>query len=507
MHKKAVVTVHRDSVVGQTDDRLFGSFIEHIGRAVYGGLYDPGSAQADGSGFRKDVMELVRELRVPVVRYPGGNFVSGYNWEDGVGPVEKRPKRTELAWFAVENNTFGTDEFVKWCGLAGTEPMLAVNLGTKGADSARNLVEYCNHPRGTRYSDMRRANGYESPHGVRLWCLGNEMDGPWQIGHKTMHEYARVAHETAKVMKWVDPSIELVACGSSNSGMPTFPKWETAVLEETYESVDYISMHIYLENMENDLKNFLAKSLIMDDYINSVVAACDYVKAVKRSKKRINISFDEWNVWYHSFDDNKKLERWQEGPEFNEDMYTFEDALLVGSMLMSLLRRCDRVKIACLAQLVNVIAPIMAVSGGGVWKQTIFHPYLHASLYGRGAVLDAKADTPLYDSKDFTDIPVLDTLCVADEEGGALTVFAVNKDCEGGVLAEYILSDFKNYRPVSHIVYECGDMKAGNSPVDPNRVAPREAELPAFDNGALCAMFPKLSWNVVRLAAAGPAKA
>ncbi|MDQ2798714.1 MAG: alpha-N-arabinofuranosidase, partial [Armatimonadota bacterium] len=378
----AKVTVHPDFQVGEIDPRIFGSFIEHLGRAVYGGIYEPGHPTADAQGFRQDVLGMVRELRVPIVRYPGGNFVSGYNWEDGVGPAAERPQRLDLAWHVRETNAFGTNEFADWAKLAGADVMMAVNLGTRGADAARNLVEYCNHPGGTAWSDLRVRHGCREPHQIKTWCLGNEMDGPWQICSKTADEYGRIACEAAKVMKWVDPTIELVVCGSSGSGMPTFPAWEATVLEHTYEHVEYISMHTYYGNRDGDLGNYLARSLDMDNFIRTVVATCDYVKSKKRGKKDINISFDEWNVWYHSDAADAAMERWQIAPSQLEDIYTFEDALVVGLMLITLLRHADRVKIACLAQLVNVIAPIMTASGGPAWRQSIFYPFLHASLYG-----------------------------------------------------------------------------------------------------------------------------
>ena len=304
--KKAALKIDRDYKVGEIDKRIYGSFIEHIGRAVYGGIYDPGHPLADDMGFRKDVIDLTRELQVPIVRYPGGNFVSGYRWEDGIGPKELRPKRTELAWFAIENNHMGTDEFCEWGRRADTDVMMAVNLGTRGVDAAKNLVEYCNFKEGTYWSDLRIKNGYKEPHNVKLWNLGNEMDGPWQIGHKTAEEYGRIAVEAAKVMKWVDPSIELVACGSSNSGMSTCYEWENTVLDHTYDFVEYISMHQYYGNTADDTPSFLANSLDMDRFIDNIISTCDYLKAKKRSKKTINISFDEWNVWYHAFPENAK---------------------------------------------------------------------------------------------------------------------------------------------------------------------------------------------------------
>jgi alpha-N-arabinofuranosidase len=278
---KAKIILDKDFRIGEIDKRIYGSFIEHLGRAVYGGIYEPGHATADDKGFRQDVLDLVRELNVPIVRYPGGNFVSGYNWEDGVGPVEKRPKRLELAWRTVETNEVGTNEFADWCKKAGAEVMMAVNLGTRGPDEARNLVEYCNHPKGTYYSDLRASHGYKDPHNIKVWCLGNEMDGPWQMCSKTADEYGRIACETAKMMKWVDPSLELVACGSSGRGMSTFAEWEATVLNHTYEYVDYVSLHTYVGNPNNDLGNYLAQSVGFDSFISSVISTCDYVKARK----------------------------------------------------------------------------------------------------------------------------------------------------------------------------------------------------------------------------------
>lgn len=497
--KKAQVIISKDFIVGEVDRRIYGSFIEHLGRAVYGGIYEPGHPLADEKGFRKDVMELVKELQVPIVRYPGGNFVSGYNWEDGVGPVEKRPRRTELAWRTTETNQVGTNEFAEWAKKVNSEVMMAVNLGTRGIDAARNLVEYCNHPQGTYWSDLRRSHGYAEPHKFKVWCLGNEMDGPWQIGHKTAEEYGRLACETAKAMKWVDPTLELVACGSSSSGMKTFADWEATVLDHTYEHVDYLSLHTYYGNREDDTANFLARSMDMDAFIRSVISICDYVKAKKRSKKTIHLSFDEWNVWYHSNDADKKLEPWSIAPPQLEDIYNFEDALLVGSMLITLLRHADRVKMACLAQLVNVIAPIMTANGGATWRQTIFYPYMHASVYGRGIVLQTLVKSPVYDSKDFTDVPVLDAVALLNEENEEVTVFAVNKDLQDSALCECDLRSFGDYRVAEHIVLEHPDVKAVNTMDNPLRVVPHQKGNAVVEDGTLKTTLGKLSWNVIRL--------
>jgi alpha-N-arabinofuranosidase len=498
-YKKAKMVLDKDYVISTTDERLFGSFIEHLGRAVYGGIYEPAHPRADEEGFRKDVLELVRELRVPVVRYPGGNFVSGYNWEDGVGPKEQRPKRLDLAWRVTEPNTVGTNELVSWARKAGAEVMLAVNLGTRGPDASRNLVEYCNHPGETYWSDLRKTHGYPEPHGIKLWCLGNEMDGPWQIGHKTAEEYGRIACETAKVMKWVDPAIELVVCGSSSRWMPTFPTWEATVLEHTYEHVDYISLHTYYGNQENNLRNYLAKSLDMANFIRSVVATCDYIQAKKRSKKQINLSFDEWNVWFHSHEADKQLEPWTVAPPQLEDVYTFEDALLVGCMLITLLNHADRVKIACLAQLVNVIAPIMTENRGPVWRQTIFYPYLHASRYGRGRVLQAVISSPQYDTEEYTDVPLLEATAVAGDENEELTIFAVNRDPDQPLLLEGRLGQFVDYKVVEHIVLEHEDLKAKNTREQPDNVVPHNREDARMEEGFLRAVLPRLSWNVIRM--------
>jgi alpha-N-arabinofuranosidase len=482
------------------DKRIYGSFIEHLGRAVYGGIYEPGHEQADEQGFRTDVLELIKGIDVPVVRYPGGNFLSGYNWEDGVGPVDQRPRKLDLAWRVTEPNLFGTNEFMDWCRKANTEAMMAVNLGTRGPDEARQLVEYTNHASGSYYSDLRIKHGYKEPHKVKTWCLGNEMDGPWQIGAKTAYEYGRIAAETAKVMKWVDPSIELVACGSSSLKMPTFPEWEATVLEHTYDHVEFISLHQYYGNRDNDSANFLAQSMGMDKFIHTVISTADYVQAKKRGKKKINLSFDEWNVWYHSNDADRKIEPWTVAPPQLEDVYNHEDALLVGCMLISLLKRADRVKMACMAQLVNVIAPIMTATGGAAWKQTIYYPYMHASRFGRGTALVPLIKSPKYDAKDFTDVPYLEAVAVHNEVAGEVTVFAVNRHLSEPLPFEIDLRSFGGFRLIEHIVLENDDLKAANTIDAPDRVKPHSGGNAVItDSGKIEATLGKASWNVIRL--------
>jgi alpha-L-arabinofuranosidase len=499
----AKIVLDKDFRIGEVDPRLYGAFLEHLGRAIYGGIYEPGHPTADENGFRNDVLSLVRELDIPIIRYPGGNFVSGYNWEDGVGPVDQRPSRLDLAWRTTEPNKVGTNEFAAWSKRAGADVMMAVNLGTRGVDAARNLVEYCNHPGGTYWSDLRVAHGVSEPHNFKVWCLGNEMDGPWQIGGKTAEEYGRIAVEAAKVMKWVDPTIELVACGSSHPGMPHFPQWEATVLEHTYEHVEYLSLHTYHRNHADDLGSFLAKSLELNSFIRTAAAACDLIKAKKRSKKTINLSFDEWNVWYHSTEQDKQIykdQAWAIAPPLLEDVYTFEDALAVGCMIMTLLKNADRVKIACLAQLVNVIAPIMTENGGPAWRQTIYYPFMHASCFGRGAVLDLQVTSPTYSCSQADDVPTIETVATIDEESETLTLFAVNRSQEGALSVDGDLRSFPGYNVVEHIVLEHEDTKARNTAECPNQVTPHNRGNATMHAGCLAAELPKLSWNVIRLA-------
>ena len=499
--KKAKLILDRDFTIGPIDRRIYGSFIEHLGRAVYGGIYEPGHPLADEQGFRKDVIDLVRRLRIPVVRYPGGNFVSGFNWEDSVGPVADRPKRLDLAWFTTETNEVGLHEFADWARKAGSEVMYAVNLGTRGADAARSIVEYANHPGGSAWSDLRIKNGAKNPFGIKLWCLGNEMDGPWQICHKTAWEYGRAANEASKLMKWVDPSIETVACGSSSAEMPTFGSWEYTMLDECYENVDYVSIHRYYGNPTGDTPGFLARSMDMDDFIHSVVAICDAVGGKKHSKKKLNLSFDEWNVWYHSNEQDKevwKREKWGPALPLLEDIYNFEDALLVGSMLNTLIRNADRVKIACLAQLVNVIAPIMTRRGGGAWVQTIYWPLMHASVYGRGTALRPVAESPVYDCADYDRVPLLDASATLAEDGG-VTIFAVNRSLEEDLELSADLRDFGPLRVAEHLVLHHDDVKAVNTEAAPDTVSPFLGDPGLLDGGRLTIALPALSWNVIRL--------
>jgi len=507
------VTLDRDAVIGVTDPRLFGAFIEHLGRCVYGGIYEPGHPKADRRGFRKDVLALVRELAPTIMRYPGGNFVSGYNWEDGVGPVKDRPARLDLAWMSTEPNTFGTNEFVEWCRAADVEPMLAVNLGTRNGDAARNLVEYCNHPKGTALSDLRRKHGYGKPHDIKFWCLGNEMDGPWQMETKTATEYGRIATEAAKMMKWVDPSIELAACGSSGRNMATFGAWEDTVLEHTFDHVEFVSLHTYLNNYADDSASFLASPDLMDNFIEEVVAIADAVAARRRSSKRIMLSFDEWNVWYRTRRDREGRVKpgWPVAPEILEEPYNMLDALTFGGACISLLNHADRVKAACLAQLVNVIAPIMTETGGAAWRQTIFYPFADFSNLGRGNVLRAAVNSPTYAANYFdprgTDdayypmpaVPYLKLSAVHDGKAGTLTLFALNRHLKDDMTVDLTTKGFAKLAVgKAHQLYD-KDLRALNTAKKPDRIQPLPLRDIRIREGGARATLRPASWNVIQL--------
>jgi alpha-N-arabinofuranosidase len=511
--REVQVSVDRDDAIGHTHPRLFGAFVEHLGRCVYGGIFEPGHPAADADGFRQDVLGLVRELAPTIVRYPGGNFVSGYDWEDGIGPAASRPRRLDLAWLSTETNRFGTNEFAGWCRRAGVEPMLAVNLGTRGGDAARKLVEYCNHPGGTTLSDLRRAHGFEAPHGVKLWCLGNEMDGPWQMEAKTAQEYGRIAAEAAKMMKWVDPAIELVACGSSGRNMPTFGSWEDTVLEHTFDHVEYISLHTYLNNYAGDTPAFLAGTDLMDRFVEEVVAIADAVADRRRSPKRIWLSFDEWNVWYRTRRNPQDRTRpgWPQAPPILEEIYNVEDALAFGGMCIALLNHADRVKAACLAQLVNAIAPIMTRSGGPAWRQTIFWPFAQFSNLGRGRVLRAQIDSPSYAARyydprgaqdlyfDLPETPCLKLAAVHDEQAGALTLFALNRSLGEEMPLRVTAEGFPGLVLEQAMQLHDADLQAVNSEADPHRVKPSALAGVRIEGSSLHATLRPASWNVIRV--------
>jgi alpha-L-arabinofuranosidase len=500
---KASVTAHKDYTIAKIDDRVYGAFLEHLGRAVYTGIHEPGHPTADKDGMRGDVAQLVRELNIPCVRYPGGNFVSAYNWEDGIGPVKDRPVRLDLAWHTSESNHVGIHEFAAWCKTVNTEMMLAINLGSRGLDEARNFVEYVNGPTGSYWGDLRKKNGQTDPFNVKMWCLGNELDGPWQVGHKTADEYGRLANETAKTLRAFDKSLELIVCGSSNSDMKTYPEWERTVLEHSYDSVDHISLHMYFANHAKNTANFLALPQKLDTYIGTIESTINVVKANKRSKHKVHISFDEWNVWYHSRAEDRDVlggnAGWPHAPRLLEDKYNFEDVLQVGCILNTFIRRSNIVKIACIAQLVNVIAPIMTEPGGDAWRQTIYYPYYFASVYGRGTALQLSVNCTGYDADVADNVPYLDASGVHNEEENTLTFFLVNRHGTESLDAEFALQGFGKAKVIDHQVMSNTDLEATNTLKNQNSVVPQKGSGAKVDDDKLTIKLAPYTYHMLRL--------
>lgn len=498
---QAHLTLDPSFTVGAVNRRLFGSFVEHLGRCVYDGIYEPGHATADENGFREDVLELVRELGVSTIRYPGGNFVSGFRWEDAVGPRAERPRRLDLAWHSTETNQVGLDEFSVWLEKAGSELMYAVNLGTRGVQDALDVLEYSNIPSGTKLSDARIANGRTEPYNVRMWCLGNEMDGPWQLGHSSADQYGTLASQTAKAMRQVDPSLELVVCGSSNARMPTFGSWERTVLEHTYDDVDFISCHVYYEVKDGDMGSFLASAVNMDNFIESVVATADHVKAVRRSDKKINISFDEWNVWYQSryrdVDQIEGIENWPEAPRLLEDAYSVADAVVVGNLLISLLNHADRVTSASLAQLVNVIAPIMTEPGGDAWRQTTFFPFAVTSKLATGTALEVKLASDSYETNQYGVVNVVDAAATTD--GDSTSVFLVNRSQTEATTVTIDVRALGGLTSATAQSIADDDIYAANTLTDQNRVGLVPNDSIVLGDGTLEITLPPVSWTAVSL--------
>ncbi len=501
-----VARVYVDSrrVTAPLDRNLFGSFLEHLGRAIYEGVYDPGSKLSDTNGFRKDVIGEIRQMGVPIVRYPGGNFVSGYNWLDGVGPRESRPRVLDKAWNAINTNQFGTNEFMAWCKAAGTEPLMGLNLGTGTPEEAAALVEYCNLDQGTKWSDLRRKHGFAEPYKVKRWCLGNEMDGPWQIGHMTATEYGLKAQDAARQMRYVDPSLQLIACGSSGPFMPTYLEWDREVLEQCYDYVDGLSLHRYFTNAPadtgGDSSKFLAMNLSMEQQIAETVAVCDLVRGHKRSPKQLWLSFDEWNVWYRARSGDYTNGHHQEAPHLLEEVYNLEDALLVGGLLNSLLRNANRVKVACLAQLINVIAPIMT-NANGLLRQTIYYPYSWALQYARGSVLNLLAQSPTYEVAKMGQVPYLDVAGTIDPGDGKVAIFVLNRDLSKPHVVEIDWQDKTPGQVLVSSVLSGTDLKAFNSFEAPKHVAPQAFDKPSTTGGRTKFEVPARSYTVIQWSA------
>ena len=507
----ARAVINRARIRADLDRHILGSFVEHLGRCVYGGVYDPGSKLADASGFRKDVIAEVKELGVPVIRYPGGNFISGYHWLDSVGPKKDRPTVLDRAWNSIETNQFGTNEFMDWCKLAGAEPLLGFNFGTEPAEMAAALVEYCNIEKGTKWSELRRQHGYEKPHNVKYWCMGNEMDGWWQIGHMTARDYGRKAADSARQIRVIDPNAKLIACGSSTPELPTYLEWDREVLEECYDVVDGISLHRYFGNTPptsgNSSARFLAMNLDMERQIHEISAVCDYVQGLKKTQKQLWLSFDEWNVWYRARSGDAVDGQRTFAPHLLEEVYNLEDALLVGGFLNSLMRQSDRVKVACLAQIVNVIAPLVT-NETGVLRQTTYYPYSWALKYARGQVLDLSVTSETYPIKpdglqaDLAwggDVPFIDVTATSDQQNNQVCVFMLNRDLEA---ERELVLDWRDVTPSRVLACETltgPDLKAINTFASPTKVAPRPLDTPKV-GATMTFKLPARSYTVAQIA-------
>ena len=507
----ARAVINQSRFTSDLDRRLLGAFLEHLGRAVYTGVYEPGSPLADAKGFRTDVIKEMKTLGVPIMRYPGGNFVSGYNWLDGVGPKNQRPTVLERAWNSIETNQFGTNDFIEWCRLVGTEPLLGMNYGTGSAEMAVAYVEYCNVDKGTKWSELRRSHGYDAPHNVRYWCLGNEMDGPWQIGHMPARAYGQKARDTAHQIRVIDRDLQLIACGSSNRIMPTYLIWDREVLEECYDQVDAISLHCYYGNdpalSGNSTSRYLAMNLDMELQIHEIAAVCDYVQGLYKSPKRLWLSFDEWNVWYRARSGDAVNGRRTFAPKLLEEVYNLEDALLVGGFVNSLLRKSDRVRLACLAQILNVIAPLMT-NATSVLRQTIYYPYAWALQYAKGRVIDLSVESETYPisakglRSDFArddQVPFLDVAATVDAKAGQAAVFVLNRDLEN---ERELVLDWREPTPTKVLACQTltgTDLKASNTFERPQLVVPTTLDAPAA-GARMTFKLPPRSYTVVQVA-------
>ncbi|MFF3501529.1 alpha-N-arabinofuranosidase [Streptomyces sp. NPDC003247] len=497
------VVIEPSFTIASVPRHMFGTLVEHMGRCIYGGIYEPGHAKSDAAGYRQDVLELTRELGVTMARYPGGNFVASFDWEDSVGPVAERPSRLELAWRQIEPNTFGLNEFMAWARLANVEPMMVTNFGTRDIADACNLIEYTNFPGGTKYSDLRISHGVREPYDIKLWCLGNEQDGPWQIAQKSAVQYGLEAAEAAKAMKRIDPTIEIISCASAWRFLPSPNTWQATVLEHCYEYVDHVSLHGYFEPIDGDRAGYLASGLVVEDIIDAAVATSDHIGAKQGSKKKLGVAFDEWNIWYESrFDLDELYARrnhtWEIAPRLIEDAYTTEDAIAFAGLLMSLIRRSDRVASACMSELVNVIAPIRAESGSEAWRQTTFHPFALMARHARGEVLRIEPKVEKVHSATYGGVPAVDVLATHDQESGGLALFAVNRGDEAATL-EVELRALPRMAVVEHVELGGDRLDLINTEAAPDRVTPRPSAGHEIGQGQLRAQLPPASWTMIRL--------
>jgi alpha-L-arabinofuranosidase len=452
---RARVKIDTERTAGDIDPKIYGNFIEHLGRCIEGGIFEEGSPLSDANGYRRDVLDAVKKLNVPILRWPGGNFSSNYMWKDGIGPRDKRPPRLEMAWGTVESNRFGTHEFLQYAEMIKTEPYICANLGTGSWQDAQQWVEYCNSADDTAMTRLRRQNGRQQPWKVTYWGLGNEMDGPWQMGHRSADDYGKFALEAAKLMKWTDPNIKLIAAGSSNFGPGSdWTGWNRTVLEHLWNHVDYLAVHMYVGNRENDFGEFLSSSVELDNRIKTTAGIIDAALSGRPGGRKIHIAWDEWNVWYRARGSKER------GRRILEERYNLEDALVVATFLNSFVNSADVIKMANMAQLVNVIAPIFT-NEKGMFLQTIYYPLQLFANNSKGKALSLFVESPGYKTKRFDDVKYIDTSAAYDN--GMLVMNVVNRHRDQSIETTFETQDKQFAGPVEVFEVNGPDIKTENN--------------------------------------------
>ena len=430
---RARVKIDTERVISEIDPKIFGNFLEHLGRCIDGGVFEEGSALSDSHGYRKDVFDAAKKLNIGILRWPGGNFSSNYHWKDGIGPRDGRPPRLEMAWGTVESNRFGTHEFLEYASMLGAEPYICTNLGTGTWEEAQQWVEYCNSAEDTAMTRLRKQNGRQQPFKVTYWGLGNEIDGQWQMGHKSADDYGKFALEAAKLMKLTDPNIKLIAAGSSDYGAGSdWTGWNRTILSYLRRHADYLSLHMYVGNPQNNFGEFLASSVDLNDRIKTAEGIIRAALSGEPGNRKIYIAWDEYNVWYRARGNE------QRGRRILEERYNLEDALVVATFLNTFVNNAHVVKIANMAQMVNVIAPIFT-NEKGLFLQTIYYPLQLFATHTKGKALDLFVESPKYTSRRLGDVPYLDISGAYDN--GTLIVNVVNRHPTQAIEAEFEAED------------------------------------------------------------------
>lgn len=528
MAKQAKITIHPSFPIGEISPKLYGTFLEPIGTMVNGTMYNPKHPTADEQGFRTDVINALKEAGMSYIRLPGGNFVSCWDWQDSIGPKEQRKAHLDLAWKQYITNEVGHDEYLQWAEKTGAAPLYTINLGTGDIRDAISIVEYTNHEGGTWWSDKRAEYGHKDPYGVKVWYLGNEMDGPWQLGswEKDPKGYGITVNEVSKAVKWVDPTIETVVCGSSAPFMDHYPSWEETVLQECYETVDYLSVHHYHIAPPGDYLALLGGSVYYEDFINTEAAVCDVVAAKLRSPKKMMISFDEYGsmmippkelhpgygphnmaACHYVFDPERKHVR-HDPDNMPERVFPGGDmihALSTASTLLAFIRHADRVKIACMT---GGIGALCSSNHDHVWKSASFYAFTQLMKYGRGTSLVTKVDSETFDlpgyfiddNSQYTgkkDVPYIDSATAYDEENGRLSVFVINRSSDTAYPVSLDVNAFEGYVFDQHLELYSEDMDLKNTYENPDAIVPVQSEKASFENGTLQTEVKPLSFNVL----------